>query len=109
MDEQDIVGRDINGRGTVSGVSSMVKTEVEGRLRPCAVDTNNATGLKPVGVGVLDVGDVPPDLVDRGEGGCRGEEGGEGRPLHVVSGEEEVDYSTLGEERCWPWGRAGSR
>lgn len=97
------------GGGTVSNISGKAKTEVEGGLRPCAVDTNNATGLKAVGVGVLDVGDVPPDLVDRGEGGCRGEEGSEGRPLHVVSGEEKVDYSTLGEERCWPWGRAGSR
>lgn len=67
----------------------MIKVDVEGGLQLWDADTSNTTELEVVGVGALDVGDVSSDLVDRSEGGCPGEEGGEGRALHVVSGEEE--------------------
>ena len=55
-------------------------------LRPSAVDTNYATRLEAVGVGVLDVGDVPPYLVYRGEGGSEGGEQSKSRQLHLVNG-----------------------
>ena len=48
-------------------------------LRPSAIDTDYATGLETVRVGVLDISDVPPDLVNRGEGGRHGGEEGEER------------------------------
>ena len=38
-------------------------------IRPSAVDTNDPTSLETVRVGVLDIGDVPPELVNRGERG----------------------------------------
>ena len=55
-------------------------------LRPCAVDTDYATGLEAVRVGVFDISDVPPELVDRGEGGRHGGEEGEERPRHGEEG-----------------------
>ncbi len=48
-------------------------------IRPCSIDTNDATFGQAVWVGILDVGDVPPDLLyarkdgrDGGEQGKRG-------------------------------------
>ena len=79
MNDERVVGRNVNGRWparrqSVSEVQS--KSDTSRDLRPCAVDTDYATGLETVRVGVLDVSDVPPDLVyaceDRGR--CGGEQ-----------------------------------
>lgn len=53
-------------------------------LRPRSVDTDDPTGVQAIGVGILDVGDVPPELLHAGEGrGSSGDEG-EHRPHRVV-------------------------
>lgn len=53
-------------------------------LRPSTVDTNNPTLCEAIWVGVFDIGDVPPQLVDPCEG--RGDDGeqGECRPHFLV-------------------------
>ena len=38
-------------------------------IRPSAVDADDPASLEAVRVGVLDIGDVPPELVNRGERG----------------------------------------
>ena len=51
--------------------------------RPSAVYANDLTRLKAVWVGILDVGDVPPNLVYCGKRRGDGGEKGDGGPLHV--------------------------
>ena len=73
----------IGGGLYVNGsVKWSVRLREEKHLRPGAVDANDPARLEAIGVGVLDVGDVPPDLADRCESGRGGREEGEGGPLH---------------------------
>ena len=95
-----------NGKGipNVSELHVRRRADRVRDLRPGAVDTNDPTRLETVGVGVLDVGDVPPYLLDRGERGRCSAEEGDGRPLHVLYKPlvTEVKVSTaLGKARCW--------
>lgn len=71
-------------QSVVSTTHATITTTVH--LRPGAVDANDATLGEAVGVGVLDVGDVPPDLVyPREDGGRGGGEQGKCRPHLLVS------------------------
>lgn len=45
-------------------------------LRPAIVDADDTTGEEAVGICILDIGDVPPEFLDAGQGGGgQGEEG----------------------------------
>ena len=66
------------------GIPNVSKLHVRRRadrvrdLRPGAVDTDDTPRLEAVGVGILDIGDIPPDLVHTGEDwGDGGDEEGE--------------------------------
>lgn len=51
-------------------------------LRPSAVDTNDLTSEETIGIGILDVGDIPPDFFCASKNGRDGREEsrrGEGR------------------------------
>ena len=58
------------------------RNHYDGHSRPCSVDTNDPTFSKTIWVCVLNVGDVPPDLVHARERGGeqRGQCEGEGGP-----------------------------
>ena len=99
--KEEVIGRlDVERRGSKAQAVRSVISKANKRLcvhsRPCTVDTNDATLCETVGVGILDIGDVPPDLMHAGEGGGDGGKQGECRPHFVVTS---VPGDALGEGR----------